>query len=191
MYRLPGFAMTVSARQRTNAGSGVPFPPGLKRLVRRTDARPRIEPRWPCQQLEQTSDQSLRDALELAVLEFSGVSACASPFDAPGIGFALNDDLARGQPEAFITGNCWLSLQPAGAMHLSLRPEWAQKIVNHGWATVHPFARYMAGAVPPQSLVVYAPRDPAELAVVCRIASAAHAYAMGRIGDVILPDTRW
>lgn len=52
-------------------------------------------------------------------------------------------------------------------------------------------ARYMAGAVPPQSLVVYAPRDGAELAVATRIAEAAQGYAMGRIGDLILPDTRW
>ena len=49
----------------------------------------------------------------------------------------------------------------------------------------------MAGAVPPQSLVVYAPRDDRELGVVTHIAAAAHAYAIGRVGDIVLPDTRW
>ncbi|MYM57540.1 hypothetical protein GR167_19645 [Rhodobacteraceae bacterium GS-10] len=167
------------------------MPPGLKRLAQRQGDRPRFEPKWPCLQTGDTSRKALRDALVQAILEFEGVSACQPPFDAPGTGFALIDDLARGQPEAFVNGTCWLVLQPGGAMHLSLRPEWAQKVVNHGWATVHPFARYMAGAVPPQSLVVYAPRDRRELAVAIRIAAAAHSYAMGRIGDLILPDTRW
>lgn len=169
----------------------MPLPPGLKRLRRRPGERPRIEPKWPCQQVEQTSGEPACDALRQAILALPGLSICPSPFDAPGTGFGLSEDLARGQPEAFLSGTCWLALQPTGAMHLSLRPEWAQKVVNHGWATVHPFARYMAGAVPPQSLIVYAPRDPGEVAVVSRIAAAAHAYAMGRIGEVILPDTRW
>ena len=172
-------------------GAAVPLPQGLKRLARRQGARPRLDPKWPCQQQEQTSGPALHDALLRAILALQGVARCPSPFDAPGTGLALEDALARGQPEAFIGGACWLALQPTGAMHLSLRPDWAQKVVNHGRATVHPFARYMAGAVPPQSLVVYAPRDRAETIVASRIAAAAHAYALGRIGDLVLPDTRW
>lgn len=183
--------MTVSARRRAAPTSGVPLPPGLKRLAYRAGDRPGLAPKWPCAQIRETAPAALVSALERAVLALDGVSAGPAPFDAPGTGFVLRADLARGQPEAFIGGECWLALQPTGAMHLSLRPDWAQKVVNHGWATVHPFARYMAGAVPPQSLVVYAPRDRSELAVSVRIAGAAHAYAMGRIGDLVLPDTRW
>ncbi len=183
--------MTVSARRGSAAGAGIPLPPGLKRLARRSGARPRIEPKWPCQQVEQVSSEPSLDALKQAILALEGVFTCPSPFEAPGLGYALTEELACGQPEAFISGSCWLALQPTGAMHLSLRPDWAQRVVNHGWATVHPFARYMAGAVPPQSLVVYAPRNDAEIAVAGRIAIAAHAYALGRIGDLILPDTRW
>ena len=183
--------MTVSARRLTPANAGVPLPPGLRRLAYRPGERPPLEPKWPCAQLQQKAGATLVAELEKVMLVFEGVSAAMAPFDAPGIGFALSEEFARGQPEAFINGTCWLALAPSGAMHLNLRPEWAQKVVNHGWATVHPFARYMAGAVPPQSLVVYAPRSRSELAVVTRIAAAAHAYAMGRIGDLILPDTRW
>ncbi|MGA7998086.1 MAG: hypothetical protein WCA28_24740 [Bradyrhizobium sp.] len=67
----------------------------------------------------------------------------------------------------------------------------AQKVVSKGWGTVHPFARYMAGAVPPQNLVIFAPRDSREFAVVTRIIEASHGYATGRIGNIALPDTRW
>ena len=183
--------MTVSVESLRRPAAGTPIAPGLRRLAYRRGERPRFAPKWPCPQLDQTCDASLHDALAAAVAALPGVTRQPAPFGAPGIGFALDDDLARGQPEAFIGEGCFLALQPGGAMHLSLRPEWAQKVVNHGWATVHPFARYMAGAVPPQSLVVYAPRDGAELAVARRIAGAAHGYAMGRIGDLILPDTRW
>jgi len=169
----------------------VPIPPGLRRLARRVGDRPHVAPKWPCPQLDQTAEPALREALAGAIASFPGVRMHPAPFGTPGTGYVLEEDLARGQPEAFVGEGCWMVLQPTGAMHLSLRPEWAQKVLNHGWATVHPFARYMAGAVPPQSLVVYAPRDRAELAVAVHIAEAAHAYAMGRIGDIILPDTRW
>jgi len=167
------------------------MPPGLRRLGQRQGPRPRFAPQWPCTQLDQTADDETCNALKAAILALPGVSALHGPFGAPGAGFTMDDDLARGQPEAFVGDGSWMALRPCGSMHLSLRPEWAQKVVNRGWATVHPFARYMAGAVPPQSLVVFAPRDQAELRIAIRIAGAAHAYAMGRVGDFILPDTRW
>ncbi len=111
--------------------------------------------------------------------------------NAAGRAFALDDIHAMGQPEAFVFAPVWLIVRLDGSLHLTLRPEWAQKVAAKGWGTVHPFARYMAGAVPPQSLVIYAPRDQSELAVAARIIAAAHCYASGRIGDVALPDSRW
>lgn len=165
--------------------------PGLKRLAERKGDRPRLAPKWPCLQLEQAAGADMIDALIRTAMTLPGVEECDAPFGAPGHGYALGDRFARGQPEAFISGPCWMYLRPDGSMHLGLRPEWAQKVINKGWATVHPFARYMAGAVPPQSLVVFAPRDLSELGVAARILTAAHGYAVGRIGNVILPDTRW
>lgn len=167
------------------------MPPGLRRLTRRKGERPRFAPQWPCLQLDQTADRGTVETLHAAILSLPGVTAQDGPFGAPGTGFALEEDMARGQPEAFIGDGAFMALRPCGSLHLSLRPEWAQKVVNHGWATVHPFARYMAGAVPPQSLVVYAPREARELASAIGIATAAHAYAFGRVGAFILPDTRW
>lgn len=171
--------------------SATALPPGLVRMPSRRGDRPRLAPKWPCLQLDQTAPAPLVQALADALAALSGVTAQDGPFATPGTGFALDEEMARGQPEAFIGDGCFLALRPCGSMHLSLRPEWAQKVVNHGWATVHPFARYMAGAVPPQSLVVFAPRDASEARVAIRTAQAAHAYALGRVGDFILPDTRW
>lgn len=183
--------MTVLARPLSRDVPVWELAPSLKRLAERTGEKPRLAPKWPCLQLQQSATEEAVDALLRAAMELAGVEACDPPFEGVGHGLSLRDDLARGQPEAFIRAPCWMNLRPDGSMHLSLRPEWAQKVLNKSWATVHPFARYMAGAVPPQSLVTFAPRDPTELGVMTRILEAAHGYAVGRIGNVILPDTRW
>ena len=165
--------------------------PGLRRLARRQGARPALAPVWPCGQTEAAAPADLVVRLAEHTLALEGVAEVAPPERMVGRAFALDESLAKGQPEAFVRGAVWLVLRPDGSMQLNLRPEWAAKVGARGWAIVHPLARYMAGAVPPQSLVVYAPRDAGEFRVAARIAEAAHSYAMGRIGDLVLPDTRW
>jgi len=165
--------------------------PGLRRLARRDGAPPRIGAVWPCPQLDQTAPPDLVAALAAAALELKGVTETEPPARMQGRAFALDEALAKGQPEAFLAAPIFLVLRPDGSLHLNLRPEWAARLVAKGWGCVHPLARYMAGAVPPQSLVIYAPRDAREATLAARIAAAAQAYAMGRIGDLILPDTRW
>jgi len=164
--------------------------PGLRRLSSRQGAAPQLAPKWPCHQLDDVSAGYV-DRLSSHALELEGVEEAAPPLSAGGRAFALDEAHAMGQPESYIFAPIWLVIRPDGSLHLSLRPQWAQKVVGKGWGTVHPFARYMAGAVPPQSLVIYAPRNAREFAVVGRIIEAAHAYASGRFGSVALPDSRW
>jgi hypothetical protein len=76
-------------------------------------------------------------------------------------------------------------------VHLTLDPRWGQKVLQKGWAVIHPLARYMAGAIPPQSLILYAPRNEEELKTIWKIIQAAYCFACGRVGDLILPDTAW
>lgn len=165
--------------------------PSLRGLRRRAGTRPHLDAKWPCLQDAETASPVLIDALAAHAGALPGSTVCEAPFQTPGQGFALDEDLARGQPEAFVSEPVWLILRDDGALHLGLRPEWAQRLLTLGWATVHPFARYMAGAVPPQSLIVFAPRNEEELIAARSIMEAAYGYAVGRIGDVILPDTRW
>jgi hypothetical protein len=141
--------------------------------------------------MDQWAPEELRAELSAFCAGLEGSRRVEPPFEAPGEAFALGDGLARGQPEAFLMEPVWANLRPDGALHLGLKPEWAQKVMDKAWATIHPFARYMAGAVPPQSLLVFAPRSKRDFLTVKRIAEAAHGYAVGRIEGVILPDTRW
>jgi hypothetical protein len=167
------------------------FPPSVRRLSRRAGPAPRIDRRYPCPQLEDTSPEPIRAALEERAGRLPAVAVEATRLSVPGRALVLDEELAKGKPEAFVSGREIAVLRPDGSVQLNLDPIWGQKVLDRGWATIHPLARYLAGALPPQSAIVYAPRDEAELAAVLKILEAAHCLAVGRIGDVVLPDTAW
>ncbi len=183
--------MIASDRSRSRDVPVWSMAPPLRRMAWRRGRPPALAPKWPCHQLEDISPDDYADRLALCASTLEGVEEALPPLDARGRAFALDDAHAKGQPESYVFAPVWLIVRPEGSLHLTLRPEWAQKVVSKGWGTVHPFARYMAGAVPPQSLVIFAPRDSREFAVVARIIEASHGYATGRIGNIALPDTRW
>lgn len=172
-----------------------PFlPPSLRRLGRRQGERPRIDPRFPCLQQEQTSPPELVRELIAAAASMPHVRPVHTHLldcGIPGTALVLEDEAAMGQPEAFIAGTAFAVVRPEGSVELRLKPEWAERALVRGWLTVHPLVRYMAGALPPQSTIAYAPRDARELQVVLRLIDAARCYAEGRIGGMPLPDSRW
>ena len=61
------------------------------------------------------------------------------------------------------------------SMHMNLHPDDAKVVLEKGWGERHPLARggWMSAYVPREFVMVYAPRDRAELDVVCRIIEAA------------------
>ena len=183
--------MTALAKRQSCDASFWSMAPGLRRMTSRQGGAPRLAPKWPCHQLDDVSPVEFSDRLASHALKLAGVEEATPPLNASGRAFALDQEHAKGQPESYIFGPVWLVIRPEGSLHLTLRPQWAQKVVSKGWGTIHPFARYMAGAVPPQSLIIYAPRGAREVTVVGRIVEAAHAHAIGRIGTLPLPDSRW
>jgi phospholipase/carboxylesterase len=66
---------------------------------------------------------------------------------------------------------------PDGSLHVVLPDAQAYDAVSKGWALAHPLAgvRLSAGMV-----LVYGPRDPAEVEIVAAIAAASHRYATSR-----------
>ena len=151
--------MTALDRRRSRNVPIWGMAPGLRRMARRPGVPPPLAPKWPCNQLQDTSPSDYVGGLASRALGLEGINEGSPPLDVVGRAFALNEAHAKGQPESYIFAPIWLIIRPEGSLHLSLRPEWAQKVVSKGWGTVHPFVRYMAGAVPPQSLVIYAPRE--------------------------------
>jgi hypothetical protein len=165
------------------------LPPPLVRLGQRPGTRPPLDPRHPSPQLDQTSPPAVRTRLLELAATLEGVSV--GPRREDGDPLALEPELARGQPEAFLAGLEFAIVRDDGSVQLALAPGWGQKVLDRGWATILPVARYMAGAVVPGRLVVYAPRDDADLRAVWAIARAAHIFAVGRVGTTPLPDSRW
>jgi hypothetical protein len=94
----------------------------------------------------------------------------------------LDGKLANGPREAFMVGTEFAHLHGAGdgSLHLTLPRDKATQAIRHGWAELHPLAR--AGHLPQTLVMIYGPRDRAELETVWDLVSASHAFARGR-GD--------
>ena len=71
-----------------------------------------------------------------------------------------------------------------GSLHLALPPDQARDVVAKGWGVTHPLAgiRLARGMV-----MIYGPRDQAELDVVTAIVSTSHAYATGGLSGSEVP----
>ncbi|RAQ94156.1 hypothetical protein A4R35_01335 [Thermogemmatispora tikiterensis] len=167
------------------------LPPSLRRLPVRQGERPLINPRYPCLQDNHWAPPRIREQFLRWLAKLEGVSLESSDLPPAAQALVLAEHLAKGKPEAFIRGKTFAIVRADGSVHLLLEPAWGQKVLDKGWGSVHPLARYMAGAIPPQSLILYAPRDQRDLAVLRRIILAAYSFACGRIGTQILPDTAW
>jgi hypothetical protein len=148
----------------------------------------------PCLQVTEMSPPDVYRKLLQRLTTLPGVTL--EPFNHPRypagtVALTLDERLARGQPEAFIEGTIFTVVRPDGSIELRLRPEWGDEVLQAGWGTIHPLARYMSGPVPPQSLIIYAPRSVEEVDVVVRIVLSAAWYARGEVHGIPLPDSRW
>lgn len=157
------------------------LPPMLTGLPKRMGKSPQIDIRYPCLQLEDTAQQSLREELLHSAKRLAGIVVQPTELSVPAMALVMDEALAEGQPEAFIRGREFTLIRTDGSVHLPLMPEWGEQVLKTGWACIHPLVRYMAGALPPQNLIVYAPRDEQELEVVWRIVQASYCFARGWI----------
>ena len=168
------------------------LPPTLRRLPTRQGSSPHIDSRYPCPQLDEHSPADIREALLMQVRTLEYVESQPTALSIPDASaLILHESLAKGQPEAFIRGREFAIVRQDGSTYLVLPPAWGQKVLDRRWTTIHPLVRYLAGILPPQSLILYAPRDQKELLVVWKILQAAYWFARGEIEGRPLPDSAW
>lgn len=167
------------------------IPEALTKLERRAGERPAIAIQYPSPQTEDTSPPDIHAALVAHGAALPNVTVARTEMNVPGVALILDEELAKGKPECFVHRREFAIIRDDGSVQVNLDPDCGQIAMGQAWAVVHPLARYMAGALPPQSLIVFAPRNTEELAVVAMLLEVAHVYAIGRIGDLILPDTAW
>jgi hypothetical protein len=148
-------------------------------LPRRTGPAPQTTPTNPHTQLDQQpADPALVDELARRIFALPGVVEEPSAVSVPGArALVLAEDEPSGPPEAFLIGREFAHVHPAPdhSLHAMLPPDLAQEAIEAGWAEQHPVAR--RGLIPPNAVMLFAPRDEPELDVVESLVRASHGFA--------------
>jgi len=135
----------------------------------------------PHRQLDQQpASERLRDAVAERVFALPGLMEAPSAVSVPGArALVLTPASAAGPPEAFFAPGEFAHLHPATdqSLHLSLPLRLAAEACRAGWAEPHPLV--VAGELPPTFVMVYAPRDEHELAVVVGLVEESYRFATG------------
>jgi phospholipase/carboxylesterase len=137
----------------------------------------------PQAQLSENAPVALQEQLFAHISALAGVTTSQSAISVPGARGLLLNDHGDAPPDAFLVPRAgeFAHLHPAtdGSLHLALPPALAADAVAKGWAVAHPLAgiRLARGMV-----MIYGPRNPAELAIVAAIVETSHTYATGTLG---------
>jgi len=151
-------------------------------LPARAGDRPAVSWTIPQQQESDNSPADTQERLFARVAALPGVTSTQSELSVPGArGFKVEVGL-EAPADAFLvprTGE-FAHLHPGddGSLHLALPPALAADAIAKGWGVAHPLAgiRLTQGMV-----MIYGPRDTAELDTVAAIVAASHAYATGTL----------
>jgi hypothetical protein len=152
-------------------------------LPKRSGEPPNTRLAMPHQQLDQTPPTELQDELLRRMAALGGVRLGRSGVSLPeSRALHLDPPLARGPAEAFMVGTEFAHLHGPrdGSLHAMLPASTAAEAIDKGWAELHPLAR--DGTAPPTLLMLYGPRDKAELETVWQLVEASYAFACGRTG---------
>jgi len=150
----------------------------------RTGPRPRTASALPHIQLEQWPPAGIIEQLVERSLALPHILPKQSRMASPeSIALCLPDRLAAGPHDAFIDAHefCHLHPLPEGSIHLMLPLEVRESAVRMGWAEPHPAARI--GIMPEALVMLYAPRNSRELAVVIKLISSSYQFA--RWGTIV------
>jgi hypothetical protein len=148
-------------------------------LPERGGERPQTTPTNPHTQLDQQpADPHLVEELARRAFALPGVVEQPSAISVPGArALVLADGEPTGPPDAFLIGREFAHLHPSPdhSLHVMLPPELVDEAIEAGWAENHPVA--LRGLIPRTAVMLYAPRDEAELDVVESLVQASHAFA--------------
>jgi hypothetical protein len=148
-------------------------------LPQRAGSRPQTTPTNPHTQLDQQpGDPVLVAELARRIFALPGVLERPSRISVPGArALTLGDGEPAGPPAAFLIDREFAHVHPSPdhSLHAMLPPDLAAEAISAGWAEMHPVARM--GLIPPTAVMLYAPRDEEELAVIEGLVRASHAFA--------------
>ena len=147
----------------------------------RPSPRPRTHKGLPHQQLDQQPcDDTIHVQLADRLVALKGVAEAPSGISVPGARALVLHEATTGPPDAFLVGREFAHLHPSPdqSLHITLPERRAREAIRAGWAEFHPLVEH--GRLPPTVVMVYAPRDEAELAVVSGLVRESYQFARGR-----------
>jgi phospholipase/carboxylesterase len=122
----------------------------------------------------------LQEKLFARVAAPPSVYSRSSAISVPGARGLMLDAPQPGPAEAFFVPQAreFAHLHPEsdGSLHVALPVRLAADAIERGWAVAHPLAGIR---LTPGMVLVYGPRDEAELDVVTAIVTTSHAWAAG------------
>jgi hypothetical protein len=154
----------------------LPFRPGPS---------PRTSRVLPFRQLDQFSPAEIHAQLMAECAGMPGVRLRESRMALSGTAALwLPDEMAGGPSEAFIDLHefCHLHPLPEGTIHVVLPGEVMETALALRWAERHPIA---STGILTSLAMVYAPRNPPELAVVLGLIGWSRRFACGELDDAI------
>lgn len=96
------------------------LPPSLHRLLARQGLKPKVDLRYPCLQLEDYASAELRAQLLALAETLEGVRVRQTEFSLTGDALVLEEELAKGKPEAFVREREFAIVREEGSVHLTL-----------------------------------------------------------------------
>jgi phospholipase/carboxylesterase len=154
---------------------------GLEVLPERAGAFPATSTNTPQEQLTQQSPPELQEELFARLAKLDGVGTRDSAISVPGArAFVVRKP--GGPEEAFLVPQVgeFAHLHPSydGSLHLALPPSLVADLLAKRWGVAHPLAGLR---VTPGMVMVFGPRDDAELEVVASVVATSHAWATGAL----------
>ena len=151
--------------------------------TKRAGARPRTTPTNPHTQLDQNAPRALQEKVFALARSLAGVVVGPSHVSVPGARAFHLPSCASPADAGFMIGREFAHLHPPddGSLHMSLPADIVRTVVDNGWAELHPLAG--KHGLPGNIVMVYGPRDDAELEIVSALVRASHVGACRRDGQ--------
>ena len=155
----------------------------LENMPSRHGARPATTNTNPHTQLNQQPENIsyVRELMDWA-FALNNIQKKPRAISVPGaIAMCMDDEHTCESCNAFMIGTEFAHFHPHPdySMHLGLPKNDAEIIINKGWGEWHPLIK--RGFLPPNIIMMYAPRNPKELEVAKFILGHSYAYAKGNL----------
>jgi hypothetical protein len=177
---LPKISSASHRPPRTRSNTGGLSEDAMIDLPPRAGAKPKTTSTNPHQQQSQNPTPDVYELLLRKAFDFPHVERRPSAISVAGAqALWLAEAVASARPDAFLIGREFAHVHPLhdGSMHMMLPPEAVDEVLAKGWGEQHPMAR--RGLIPPTAVMVYAPRDAADVETVLQVIGLSYRFACG------------